>query len=320
MIIFGGTTYAPIGSSNPGQNLNDAWRSNATADASALSWTPLKPTGALPAPRNTQSAIYSPESDSMVIFGGGLNYASPCVNDVWALRGVSGNTPNWVQLGPAGGPPTPRQWHTAVYDPRTNTMIVYGGNNCFSTQSGDVWVLSHADGTGGTPAWTQLAPTGTGPGPREQHIAVYDSANNIMTIFGGFATGIGLFNDTWTLSHANGQGGTPAWTMLAPSGTLPDPRVKVSAGYDPTHNILIISGGSDSSSLLTDTWTLSNANGLGGTPVWTQLNTGSTPAEPRSQQTAVYNPSTNVMTIFGGITTGSIYLSDVYKLSNANGL
>ena len=30
---------------------------------------------------------------------------------------------------------------------------------------GDVWVLSHADGTGGTPAWVELDP-GAGPSPR----------------------------------------------------------------------------------------------------------------------------------------------------------
>jgi len=110
MVIFGGTTYAPVGSGNPGLNLNDTWRlSNATTAASALSWTQLKPTGTPPAPRATQTAIYAPESDSMIIFGGGLNFSSPCVNDVWALKGVSGTAPAWTELSPVGGPPAARQ-------------------------------------------------------------------------------------------------------------------------------------------------------------------------------------------------------------------
>ena len=196
-------------------------------------------------------------------------------------------------------------------------MIIYGGNNCFDTQFSDVWILSHADGTGGTPAWTELTPAGSGPSPREQQNAIYDSVNNIMTIFGGWAQTADL-NDVWTLSHANGQGGAPAWTMLSPSGAPPVPRQASSVGYDPTHNVMIISGGSDATALLTDTWVLSNANGLGGTPVWTQLHTGSTPAEQRTQQTAVYNPGTNIMTVYGGTVSG-LYLSDVYKLSKANG-
>jgi hypothetical protein len=35
----------------------------------------------------------------------------------------------------------------------------------------------------------------------------------------------------------------------------------------------------------------------------------------------VYNPTTNIMTVFGGLAsdTATIYLSDVYKLSKANG-
>ncbi len=317
MVIFGGQTYPLVGSTNPGLTLNDTWRLNsATTASTALSWTQLKPTGTLPAPRATQSAVFSPASDTMIVFGGGLGFSSPCLNEAWTLQGVSGTNPDWEQLSPSGALPAPRQWHSAVYDPGTNTMIIYGGNNCFSTQFSDVWILSHADGTGGTPTWTELFPAGVGPGARESQSAVYDATNNIMIIFGGYASGIGAFNDTWDLSHANGQGGTPTWTMLSPSGDLPAPRSGLSAGYDPTHNILVISGGNGGS--LTDTWVLSNANGLGGTPAWTQLNTGPTPDLPVSG-TAVYNPTTNNMTVFGGITSGGIYLSDVYKLSKANG-
>src|SRR6266849_10609060 len=101
-------------------------------------------------------------------------------------------------------------------------MIVFGGE-LFSSQTAlnDVWVLSHADGQGGTASWTQLSPSGTPPAARLLHTAVYDAANNLMTVFGGVTTNNQTLSDVWVLSHANGLGGTPTWTKLLPSGGPP---------------------------------------------------------------------------------------------------
>ena len=64
--------------------------------------------------------------------------------------------PAWTQLNPTGGPPPVRGSHTAVFDQATNRMAVFAGQNssglfCISTICyNDVWVLSDADGSGGT--------------------------------------------------------------------------------------------------------------------------------------------------------------------------
>ena len=95
-------------------------------------------------------------------------------------------SPAWIQLSPTPDPtygaPGVRLAHTAVYNPTTNRMIVFGGQ---AGPSGgllnDVWVLSNADGTGGTPAWIKLNASG-GPGARMLHQAVYDAANNRMIV------------------------------------------------------------------------------------------------------------------------------------------
>jgi hypothetical protein len=73
----------------------------------------------------------------------------------------------------------------------------------------------------------------------------------------------------------------------------------------------------------TDVWVLSNANGLGGAPSWTQLSpSGGSP--PNEAANAVYDPTHNVMTVFGGDrTAGSNCTSSkanaVWALSNASG-
>src|ERR1039457_3882780 len=79
---------------------------------------------------------------------------------------------------PPGSAVTPREHNlfpdTAVYDPNSNRMIIFSGNDCFSTSYNDVWVLSNANGLTGTPAWTQLTPTGASPSARYGASAVYD--------------------------------------------------------------------------------------------------------------------------------------------------
>jgi hypothetical protein len=66
----------------------------------------------------------------MIVFGGGGGNTSPCYNDTWVLSNANGlnGVPSWTQLATAGGPPSPR-YAPAVYDPTSNTMIIFGGNN-----------------------------------------------------------------------------------------------------------------------------------------------------------------------------------------------
>ena len=94
----------------------------------------------------------------------------------------------------------------------------------------------------GTPAWTQLSPSGIAPTARENSGSIYDSANNVLTIYAGDAGAAGL-SDVWTLSHANGQGGTPAWSHVTPSGSAPAARTGHTAVYDSANNRMMIFGG-----------------------------------------------------------------------------
>lgn len=152
MIIFGGSNNFQINKTQ--KDLNDVWWLNGAGTGRPLDWVPVRPLGTPPAPRLGHSAVYDSANDRMTIFGGGLGQTSPCANDVWVLTNAAqvAGTPSWTQLAPSGSAPAPRLVHTVVYDPNTNSMIIFGGDDCFSTYFNDVWVLSNANGLGGTPA------------------------------------------------------------------------------------------------------------------------------------------------------------------------
>lgn len=299
-------------------------------------WTQLSPQPPIPPPRDEQSTVYNPTSNRLIVFGGAAGPGGSYTNDVWVMTNANGvGTPSWTQLFASGAPgsPPPRIQHTAVYDVANNRMIIFGGFSFGLAEFSDVWVLANADGTGGTPVWTQLAPSGSTPA-RTNHGAIYDAASNRMVVFLGDTTGYlfpGFKNtatDVWALTNANGLGGTPAWIQLAPSGTPPPGRWvnPIDTAYDPASNRLVIYGGvagkPNDRFTYGDSWVLTNANGLTGTPAWQQLNpTGSLPVA-RVGAYSFYDSLTNRLVVFGGTFDPGDFpsLTDTWVLSNANGI
>lgn len=310
MIIFGGTPS--------GFDFNDVWA--LTGLSGSPQWVPVSPAGGLPNPRTGHTAVYDASNARMTIFGGGLGQSSPCANDTWVLSNANGinGAPTWAELAPIGGPPIPRIFHTSVYDPASNRMIVFGGNNCFTAGAqfyNDVWVLSNANGLGGTPTWTQLSPTGTIPPARESHTAVYDPGSNRMVIFGGGNSG-GILNDVWVLTNANGIGGTPTWKQLEPSGASVPPLIASTAVYDSASNRMTVFAGADGTTGLNtnDVWVLLNANGLDRSPFWVRTARFGTAPPVRQEHTAVYDPATKQMIVFSGTTTPLVFYNDTWVL------
>jgi Galactose oxidase, central domain len=288
-----------------------------------LDWIALTTTG-VPKSRFGQSAIYNPTSNRMVIYGGGEGFPGPCVSELWLLTNPNSvGTPVWSQMTATGTLPPVREGHVAVYNSTANTMTVFGGTDCNGNYYNDVWILSNADGSTGTPSWAQAKPLGTPPSARAQHTAIYDPVKNVMTVFGGLAANKALFNDVWTLSNANGRTGTPTWAKLSPSGTAPSARSGHVAVYDSANNRMIIHGGGqvNSTAIDSDTWALTDANGTAGNPAWTLLTPTDTPPARRSHS-AIYDPGSNEMVIFGGTSTLPQTFTDdhVFVLTNANGL
>ena len=191
-------------------------------------WTQLTPTGTPPAPRTGHTTIYDPVRDRMLVYGG-----TDSVNtygDVWALS-LSGS-PAWTHVVTNGGPPVARFQHVAVYDSQRDRMVVHGGGGPGDT--GEMWALNLSTNT-----WTSVIGSPSGPGFRQDHVAVYDPINDRIVMFGGTSD-----DALWSVNFS----GTPTWSQLAHNGTPPLARSGMAAVYDaPAHSMLIF-GGSEAAS------------------------------------------------------------------------
>src|SRR5579872_7049876 len=270
--------------------MRDAALSILGGKSAGAGWAQLSPGGTAPVARYGQSAAMDSVNHRMIIFGG--NSSTMPLNDTWILTNADGQhgLSEWIPVT-VPAPPV-ADYSVGMYDPGSNRMMLYGG----STGS-DVWVLTNANGLESSDAeWIQLLPIGNPPDALtdyERH--VYDPVNNTMIVYDSTA---GVF----TLSHANGLGGTPVWTQLNVAANGPSPRAAFTAVYNPGNNRLIVFGGGAGGVDLNDLWVLTNANGLNGTSAWIPLPTGTaTVPSGRSGHTAVYDPASDSMTIFGGI-------------------
>jgi hypothetical protein len=295
--------------------------------------------------RRGHVAIYDPVGDRMIVQGGsGLS----SFNDVWALS-LSGATPAWTQLAPSGTPPATRFGHSGIYDSVRNRLVIHGGQSGIVFRN-DVWALA----LGGSPAWTQITPTGGPPALRSRHTAVYDSMRDRMVVFAG-TDGIDSWNDVWALGFA----GTPAWSELLPSGTPPTARFGHKAIYDAPRDRMVVHGGNDGGELpsggvftlafASPQWNSVAPSGTGptlfdhsaifdsagdrmvlfagnaelpsktlaclslaGGMAWVDLAPIGVPPSPRSDHAAAYDPLRDRMIVFGG-GAGTTF-SDVWSL------
>ena len=294
MVVFGGYTKVR-------DLVNEVW---VLSLSGSPPWTQLAPAGTPPSGRNLHTAIYDPVRDRLVIFGGLERTDVGYLNDVWVLS--LGPSPMWTRLTPAGSPPSTRAYHSAIYDPLRDRMIVFGGYHSGYRGAGagplnDVWALSLSE----APAWTQLLPTGTPPSARYGHSAIYDPTHDRMMVFAGYSGG--MLNDLWSLSLTGG----PSWKTLTHAGTPPDPREEHSATYDPVGERMVIFGGTNGTTTIGDAWSLA----LTRDHRWSRLTPAGSPPSNRSGHTAVYDPLRQRMVIYGGTSDGFGLLMDVWGLS-----
>jgi len=274
-------------------------------------WIQLTPEGSLPTNINFGAGtVYDATTNRLIVYGGCFSNCSPAQSSVYVLTHANGlgGTPTWTE-SPVTNPQA-RVLHSVVFDPTTNRLIAFAGQFAFpGTSQNDTRILSNANDAARSSTWQTLSIPGAVPGRREYHTAAYDGASNRMMIFGGMNNQSSLsetnLNDVWILTNANSEGGTPQWTPLSPDGALPDGRAYHSTVYDSIHNRMILFGGmiiqrSGESKVLGDLWALSHANGLGGSPTWTQLpQSGTLPGANQGHQ-AVFDAAHQRMIVFGG--------------------
>lgn len=255
-------------------------------------WTDASP---WPAARWGHAAAYDSRRGQFLIVGGDEALVSG-INDVWALS--LGAESAWSSIATQGGAPSGRRQHTAIYDPRRDRLIVFGGFD--GALRNDTWALSLRAPF----QWIPLAPTGSRPTARRGHVAVYDAARDRMLVFGGYDGG--YLSDVWSLSLS----GAPAWTKLAPNVAQPSPRYAACGIIDPVRDRLVIFGGDIGPARVNDSWALP----LGFGSSWARIETVERPGV-RAGHGGVYDPARNRFVIFGGYDGYSTFLNDAWALS-----
>ncbi|MBI5708734.1 MAG: hypothetical protein HZC42_00265 [Candidatus Eisenbacteria bacterium] len=288
IVAFGGYD----GVSPPANRRRDVWELTLSGTPA---WHDITPVGG-PTARSGQRAIYDPVRQRMVVFGG---YDVVMLKEVWALS-LSGPAA-WTNLAPSGTAPAPRADHAVLYDALHDRLVTFGGYDGPSSFA-DVWALPLS----GSPVWSHIVPSGSGPSACWGPTIVYDAASDRMVVFGGM---VGAY-PTGQLFGLN-LSGTPLWDTV-PSTPAPGPTARAmhSAILDPLRSREILFGGTDGSHL-NDIWALS----LGSSPAWTPLGTSGTPPTPRRLHGAVLDAVHDRMIVFGGYDGG--FYNDVWTLTLA---
>ena len=333
MLVFGGFDGAT--------SRDEVW---ALTLSGTPTWSLLATAGGPPHTRDGHVAIYDPDGDRMIVYGG-ADEQYTLYYDVWSLS-LSG-TPTWSPLTSSGGPPPGPFTATAVHDGARDRMVVFGGTYEYGSNA-EAWSLSLT----GPPIWTLLTPAGTPPEFRMAHAAVADPSHDRMIVVSGFDGGFTYRKDVVALSYASGGAwstllepppdarirhsmiydsnrdrivvfggetfgpvsdapyalpltGLTNWERLTPAGTSPGGLSDHSAIYDPVRDRMLVYPGAAG-----DVWELSFSGG----PAWSHIVPSGAVPPPRNGHSAIYDPVRDRMIVFGGV-DGSTYRNDAWALS-----
>jgi len=248
-------------------------------------WFQLNPPNA-PSPRAGAAIAYDAATGTFVMFGGTLAgqdggaVQRTHYDETWIWNGKT-----WTQHFPPVSPPARRfDSQGMVYDPRTETVVLFGGMTANNTVLGDTWSWD-----GKTKTWTQRPVAG--PSPRRAPIA-YDGAKETIVLFGG-DDGTAPLGDTWEWRGSN-------WVERFPK-VSPPPRAMASMVYDAAIRRVVLFGGvgdwvNSRRCPYNDAWTW---NGIS----WTQQYPTNVPLG-RFAAGMVYDPTGMGELIFGGFGCG----------------
>jgi len=155
---------------------------------------------------------------------------------------------------------------------------------------------SHA----GAQDWKQVS--STGPPVRNLHDLAYDSAREVVVLFGGW-TGYGdIKDDTWEWDGST-------WTERFPA-TVPPARLSHAMAYDSARGVVVLFAGQpDTGGMPNDTWEWDGTD-------WTQRFPTDSPGK-RYGHAMAYDSARGVTVLFGGF-SGSTSLNDTWEWDGTN--
>jgi hypothetical protein len=200
----------------------------------------------------------------------------------------------WQRMVPVEGPaPLPRSAGTAVFDPISRRLVIFGGESDQGLLN-DVWAFDLL-----TRSWSELATIGERPEPRLGANAVYDPNGHQMVIWAG-QQGSRFFDDTWALDLQRLE-----WRDLSPPpGQRPQARYGAGAIFDPLERAMVqFAGFTDLSQRFNDTQVF-DLDSL----VWEEVGPRRDSARPvmRCLLTAALDAGARTMIVHGGQRTGPL--------------
>ncbi|MEO0115274.1 MAG: kelch repeat-containing protein [candidate division WOR-3 bacterium] len=255
-----------------------------------------------PNARANASMIVDSINQRIILFGGmTLRLNNRIYNDVWELPLDTTQPYVWFPLSVSGNSPSPRYNHSAVYDQVHQRMLVFGGMISGGVLLNEVWSLNLV---AGGESWERLHPAGASPVPRQATSAIYHPTRNSLILFSGAGDYV-WYNDLWELNLDS-----MVWREIIVPGQRPTPRCFPGAFFDAVNNRMVIFGG-NSEVFYNDLWSLDLTLG---NEHWTELHpTGSIPS-PRTNFAYGYDRANNKFYVFGGFTSGMVFLNDLYEL------
>ena len=298
-----------------------SWLTIAPSESTPSRWQELSPVDGPPLGRTHMLSAFNPRKASLLIFGG--RSENDLLNDLWRLdNATNGARPRWTRLLADQAAPAPRWMPAGDFDAKNGRVVMFGGAlGHTSPCTNETWLLEGAFEN--APRWRRLDVTGELPPARAAHVVTYDQISNRLIVTGGNDCIQGLFSDVWVLQLA-ANGNSARWFEIDidTSEGRPQPRRAHSGVYDPTTNRLMIFGGAGKDAeMFNDIWVLTNANGLGGRAKWVRVTPKGEAPIARYHHSAVFDPASNRMTIYGGyndvLKTQS---AELWVLQGANGL
>jgi len=181
-------------------------------------WTQRTPVTA-PSARWGAHMAFDAARGKVVLYGGANNTFTANYGDTWDWDGANWSPTPLVRADGAWNPGA-RDGHTMAYDPRSERVVVHGGEGSSGCLA-DVWSW---DGSG----WTLHLPQGTAPSARRGAAMYHDAAANQLRLFAG-GCGTSYTNDLWSLqlpvfarsevygTGCMGSAGMPTLAVEAPS-------------------------------------------------------------------------------------------------------
>ncbi len=235
--------------------------------------------------------VYDSANNRVILFGGGLigeDHYYLHFNETWAYS-IEENAWRLLEIDKA---PSPRSAHVMAYDPIRQQIILYGGLTTDKSRLSDTWVFDCTDDE-----WTKISPEGD-PRGRSDAAMIYDAANSVFVLYGGWGATNGLLDDTWIHNPE-----AELWAEVETDVT-PGRMYGHDMTYDPVNARAILYGGhigSPTSRLSGNgVWIFDSSN-----EAWIEEEVGERPPG-RHYHSASYSSGAGRLVVFGGTPGGRL--------------